>query len=52
MMSFLGWLVRLPLRCRHRAESWPRRGTDGKDYVVCLDCGHRRLSPIQFGVRT
>lgn len=36
------------LLCRCENTSRAFRGSDGRDYVVCLDCGRRWVSRIQF----
>lgn len=38
----------LGLLCRCENTSRAFRGSDGRDYVVCLDCGRRWVSAIQF----
>jgi hypothetical protein len=50
-MRLLSALVQSLFGCTHKAESWPVRRADGRDYTICLQCGRVRLSKIQFGSR-
>lgn len=55
MKSFIQFLKHLLCilmgRCWHRgglAYGWPTRRVDGKDWQACTECGHERVSPLQF----
>jgi hypothetical protein len=47
LKSATNWLIGLFV-CRHPRLTFPRK-IDGKDYQVCLVCGARLPSKIQFG---
>lgn len=52
MIEFLLSLLAAILgRCRHRgglSYGWPTRRVDGRDWQKCTECGHERVSPVQF----
>ncbi len=48
---FLRLILAIFGRCGHRgglAYGWPTRRVDGQDWQACTECGHERLSPLQF----
>jgi hypothetical protein len=52
-MNVVVWLISLLFKlwgwrcgCENTSRAW--RGEDGRDYVVCLECGKRWVSRIQF----
>lgn len=43
------WLAELfGLVCAHKHTSFAWRGTHGRDYIRCLDCGRCADSKVQF----
>lgn len=52
MIEFLlNLLCALLGQCWHRgglAYGWPTRRVDGRDWQKCNECGHERVSPVQF----
>ncbi len=52
MIELLRWILCIFTgQCWHKgglSYGWPTRRVDGQDWQKCLECGHERVSPLQF----